>query len=324
MNKRVSTLVSALLLATTLGWQQPLMNVEAATHAKTSQTVKAKKAKKAKGAKIKTVKAKVAKSASKHIKLQGASNARDLGGYINKDGQKIKVHRLICSNSLSHLTKADQKKLVKTYHVATDIDLRTIKEQKQSPDVKMKGVKLIKDPVYKSFGAFPDFSKKNAGVKMMEKSYRLAITSAQGRKAYKTLFHELLKNPKNKAVLWHCSAGKDRAGMGTVFVLSALNFDKKMIAKDYLKSNQYLVQTNKENLKHQEASWKAQGKTLTPTVVSNFKAQNGVRMAYLNAMYKAINHKYGSMKKFLHKGLGLSNAQLKQLQHNYLTSAKTK
>ncbi|WAE44761.1 hypothetical protein OUY26_10640 [Levilactobacillus brevis] len=39
MNKRTSTLVTALLLATTLGWQQPLMNVSAATHAKTTKTV---------------------------------------------------------------------------------------------------------------------------------------------------------------------------------------------------------------------------------------------------------------------------------------------
>lgn len=329
MNKRVSTLLSALLLATTLGWQQPLVNVAAATHAQTTQKAKTAKsgkhAKAKKSSKAKTSKAKTVKqpaSASKHIKLAGASNARDLGGYVNKNGQKIKAHRLIRSNTLSKLTKADTQKLVKTYHVKTDVDLRTLVEQKTSPDVKIKGVKLVKANVFKNFGAFPDFSKKNAGVKMMEKSYHDAVTTAQGRKAYKMLFHELLKNPKNKSVLWHCSAGKDRAGMGTVLVLSALNFDKKTIANDYLKSNKYLVQTNKENLAHQEAGWTKGGKTLTPIVVSNFKAQNGVQMAYLNTFYKAIDKNYGSMNGFLHKGLGLSNTQLKQLQANYLTPAK--
>jgi len=309
MNKRISTLVTALLLTTTLGWQQPLLSVTAAAKTKTTQTTK-------------KTKAKTVKSQSIHIKLQGASNARDLGGYVNQKGQKIKVHRLIRSNSLSTLSKSDQKKLVKTYHVATDVDLRTVIEQQKSPDVKMSGVKLVKANVFKSFGAFPDFSKKDAGDKMMKKSYHDAITTAQGRKAYKSLFHQLLKNPKNKAVLWHCSAGKDRAGMGTVLVLSALNFNKKAIAKDYLKSNTYLVDTNKENLAKQEAGWKAAGKDLTPTVISNFKAQNGVKMAYLNTMYKAVNTKYGNMDNFLHKGLGLSNKQLKQLQANYLTPAK--
>lgn len=308
MKKQMSTLVTALLLTTTLGWQQPLMSITAAAKTKTTQTTKRVK--------------KAAKSQSTHIKLQGASNARDLGGYINSKGQKIKAHRLIRSNSLSTLSKSDQKKLVKTYHVATDVDLRTVIEQQKSPDVKMKGVKLVKANVFKSFGAFPDFSKKNAGDKMMKKSYHDAITTAQGRKAYKSLFHQLLKNPKNKAVLWHCSAGKDRAGMGTVLVLSALNFNKKAIAKDYLKSNTYLVNTNKENLKRQEAGWKAQGKELTPTVIANFKAQNGVKMAYLNTMYKAINTKYGNMDNFLHKGLGLSNTQLKHLRSSYLTPAK--
>ncbi|WP_367294183.1 tyrosine-protein phosphatase [Levilactobacillus brevis] len=317
MNKRTSTLVTALLLATTLGWQQPLMNVSAATHAKTTKTVKTTGATKTKAAKAKTI-----KSTSTHIKLQGASNARDLGGYVNRHGQKIKAHRLIRANSLSHLTKADQTKLVKTYHVATDVDLRTTTEQKMSPDVHMAGVKLVKANVFKSFGAFPDFSKKGAGAKMMEKSYHDAVTTAQGRKAYKSLFHQLLINPKGKAVLWHCSAGKDRAGMGTALVLSALKFDKKAIAQDYLKSNTYLAQTNKENLQKMEAGWKAQGKEVTPIVVENFKAQNAVKMAYLNTMYKAIDAKYGNMDNFLHKGLDLSNTQLKQLQANYLTSAK--
>jgi len=86
MNKRLSTLVTALLLTTTLGWQQPLSTITAA--AKTTQTTK--KAKAPKHAKTKTVAGK-----STHIKLQGASNARDLGGYINQNGQKIKVHPLL-------------------------------------------------------------------------------------------------------------------------------------------------------------------------------------------------------------------------------------
>ncbi|WP_203640340.1 tyrosine-protein phosphatase [Levilactobacillus andaensis] len=319
MNKRLSTLVTALLLTTTLGWQQPLSTITAA--AKTTQTTKtAKTTKKAKA--TKHAKAKTMAGKSTHIKLQGASNARDLGGYINQNGQKIKVHRLIRSNGLSTLSKSDQQKLVKTYHVATDIDLRTVVEQQKSPDVKIKGVKLVKANVFKAFPAFPDFSKKNAGDKMMRKSYHDAITTAQGRKAYKSLFHQLLKNPKNKAVLWHCSAGKDRAGMGTALVLSALNFNRKAITKDYLKSNTYLTATNAENLQKQEAGWKAQGKALTPTVIANFKDQNGVKKSYIDTMYKAINTKYGSMDNFLHKGLGLSNAQLKQLRANYLTPAK--
>ncbi|WP_143461284.1 tyrosine-protein phosphatase [Levilactobacillus enshiensis] len=308
MNKRLNTLVTAMLLATTFGWQQPLATVTAAAKARTTQTAK--------------VKGKTVATTSTHINLQGASNARDLGGYVNSKGQKIKVHRLIRSNSLSTLTKADQTKLVKTYHVATDVDLRTISEQKQSPDVRMKGVKLVKANVFKEFPPLPDFTKKNAANQMMETTYRDAVTTAQGRKAYKSLFHQLLINPKNKAVLWHCSAGKDRAGMGTAFILSALGFSRAAITKDYLKSNTYLVQTNKVNLQKEEAGWKAQGKTLTPTVIANFKDENGVQKAYLNATYKAIDAKYGSMAKFLNKGLGLTNAQLKSLQANYLTPAK--
>lgn len=326
MNKRVSTLVTALLLATTLGWQQPLVNVSAATHnAKTTKVAKKATKKTAKT----TKKAKAVKqsaSAGKHIKLQGehATNFRDLGGYVNKNGQKIKAHRLIRSNKLMDLTKSDEHKLTKTYHVKTDIDLRTDIEQQHEPDKKISGVHFIQNPIFKKFGAFPDFKQGGTGTKMMEKSYHDAITTAQGRKAFKTLFKALLNNPSNSAVLWHCSAGKDRAGMSTMLVLSALNVDKKTIYKDYLKSNQYLAAENTAKLAAATANAKKAGDTPAQiaNVRANTQAQNGVYKAYLDVTYKTIHDKYGSVKNFLHKGLGLSNHQLAQLQKSYLTPAK--
>ena len=38
-------------------------------------------------------------------------------------------------------------------------------------------------------------------------------------------------------VLWHCTAGKDRCGVITAYVLSALGVDKALIMSDYMLSN---------------------------------------------------------------------------------------
>ena len=51
-------------------------------------------------------------------------------------------------------------------------------------------------------------------------------------------FRILLKtDPGRGAVLWHCVDGKDRAGLATMFLLSALGADKQTILEDYLMSN---------------------------------------------------------------------------------------
>ncbi len=41
-------------------------------------------------------------------------------------------------------------------------------------------------------------------------------------------------------MLWHCSAGKDRVGVGTALLLCALGVPKKTIYEDFMKTNMYL------------------------------------------------------------------------------------
>ena len=50
-------------------------------------------------------------------------------------------------------------------------------------------------------------------------------------------FLEILKDNKNGAVLYHCSAGKDRVGVGTMLFLSILGVSKEDLFRDYLFSN---------------------------------------------------------------------------------------
>lgn len=300
MTNRLGTILAAALLATTLGTaSSPVIGVQAATrpHLTLVQSQKA----------------------GQRIALQNASNVRDLGGYVNHKGQAIKPHRLIRANSLATLSKSDERKLVKVYHLKTDVDLRTLAEQKTAPDKRIKGVRYVSNPVFLKWGkASGDLSNriKGAGVKNMETFYRNAVLGKQGRKAYRTLFQILLKAPKTQAVLWHCSAGKDRAGIGTMLILSALGFDKRTIQKDYLLSNKYLAKDNAAKL----AADKKAG--FNATQLANAKAQNGVQVAFLNAAYRAIDQKYGSVTNYLHKGLGLSKQDPTRLQKNYLTAPR--
>lgn len=290
---RLSLSAGALLMTLGLGLQAAVTPVQAATKATTTQTTQSKT------------------KAGSQIKLQGAENVRDLGGYRTKTGKTVKVHMLLRAAALNKLTKADAQKLKKTYHVRTDIDLRSKGEAQKDPDVKISGVTYQFNPVVKDVSKQFSMTSKD-GVKVMETGYREMVTSKQGRQAYKKMFKILLKNPKNQAVLWHCTAGKDRTGIGTALVLSALGVDRKTVMNDYLLSNKYLASSNAAAIKQLKA------KGADAATIKMMTDMMAVKKSYLNASFSAINKTYGSLDKYLQKGLGLTKTDQKKLQQLYL------
>lgn len=249
--------------------------------------------------------------AGSQIKLQGAVNVRDLGGYRTESGKVIKPNMLIRSAKLNTLTAHDEAVLVKQHHLGVDVDLRTPAEMKEAPDKKIAGVKYVKNPVVSDAESKQNDKIANGQTGMID-YYKYFVDSTQGRHAYKVLFHELLTTPSNKAVLWHCSAGKDRAGFGTALIMTALGVSKQTIYKDYLLSNKYRKATNDQAL----AALKKKGANQA-TIKKNYYGLI-VEKAYLDEAYKQAEKHYGSMKGFLTKGLGLTQSDLTKLQDKYL------
>ena len=50
---------------------------------------------------------------------------------------------------------------------------------------------------------------------------------------------EILALPEGKALLFHCTAGKDRTGCGTMLLLFALGVDGETVRKEYLLTNTF-------------------------------------------------------------------------------------
>lgn len=73
------------------------------------------------------------------IYLEGADNARDLGGLKTTEGAVIKEKYLIRSNRLSRITSQDKKLLENEYHLQKILDLRTPMEVEQEPDLEVTG-----------------------------------------------------------------------------------------------------------------------------------------------------------------------------------------
>lgn len=137
------------------------------------------------------------------------------------------------------------------------------------------------------------------------------ITDETSIQAYKDFFDILLAN-QDGSVLWHCTAGKDRAGFGTALVLSALGVDKNTVIDDYMLSNKYRADENKKAIEAVAA------KTDNKKVIDGMTAVMEVRESYINAAFDEINAKYGSMDNFLKEKLGLTDAKKEQLKKAYL------
>ncbi len=67
------------------------------------------------------------------IRLEGAKNFRDIGGYETSDGRTVRSGLVYRANKLSSLTDADLAKLTAA-NVTLDVDLRNMWERRDDPD----------------------------------------------------------------------------------------------------------------------------------------------------------------------------------------------
>ncbi|MFM2325993.1 MAG: hypothetical protein RIR31_195, partial [Bacteroidota bacterium] len=128
-------------------------------------------------------------------------------------------------------------------------------------------------------------------------------------KRYKPVFETLLNNNSDSAVLFHCTAGKDRTGICTALILYALNVDENIIMQDYLASN-YYRQADNERMK----------KMLVDTYHMKEEVVEGmmsVKESYLQSTFDAIKNKYGSINNFLKTEMGLTPKKHKMLKKKF-------
>lgn len=258
---------------------------------------------------------------SRHIQLAGAINTRDLGGIVTKTGAKIKANRLIRSGELAGLTTKDKQKLTVGKQLNNIVDLRTSSEVAAKPDPALSNVHYNHYDVTKSLGTsasqadfFKNLDKVDGEAFMIDINQKL-VTDPVARTNYKQFFNVLLNN-KSGTTLWHCTAGKDRAGFGTMLVLSALGVDQKSIMDDYLASNKYRRAENEKTIEQIKVATHN-----NPKAVKTITAMMAVRKPSLQAAYDTMNKEYGGVNGYLKHGLGLTKADLNQLKTMYLTKS---
>ena len=248
------------------------------------------------------------------------SNTRDLGGLKTIDGRRILPCHLLRSGKLYQLCPEDISLLTDQYHLQTVIDLRTKKEQLNEPDTQISGVHIISNPILEDnwlgisrdknlLDMLLDFD--GDAEMYMEKCYRELVLNDHTQHHYSMFIHYILEQ-ENGAILWHCSAGKDRAGIAAALLLTLLGVPQNTVLEDYMRTNFFL----KDKLSGQLARMKIRG--VSQKALSNIQTMLSVRESYLEGAFEAIHQQYQTMDSYFHTALGLTPEEIKALQDKYL------
>lgn len=125
-------------------------------------------------------------------------------------------------------------------------------------------------------------------------------------------FLEGLTEAENFPTLFHCTAGKDRAGFAAAVALMAVGVPRETVMRDYLLTNGYTAEHTDSTLRliRLASLFRADPEAVRPL----FEA----RRSYLQAAFDTIDSEYGSTDAYLRAGLGLDDDARERLRANLL------
>ncbi|MFI5716922.1 tyrosine-protein phosphatase [Nocardia sp. NPDC051750] len=225
------------------------------------------------------------------LHLAGAPNARDLGGYRTADGHTVRSGIAFRTDQLTNLTPADLAELTRLGVRKVD-DLRTVYERALGPDRIPAGAQ---SNWYDVIGAapLPELMSTLAGGNEM---YRALVTAPGANRAVASVLRDVIetgRTPEGGAVVFHCTAGKDRTGWVAAVLLTVLGVDRDTVTGDYLLSNHYRNAAPGDGLA-------------------------GVEQEWLDSAFDQVAQSYGSFDRYVNEGLGLSTSDVQALKARML------
>lgn len=236
--------------------------------------------------------------------LEGASNFRDLGGYPAADGRRVRWGRVYRSAHLGALSDADIARL-HGLGVKRVVDFRGVQERAATPNRWPEAAQLpltIEPTVAQRLQSLAEAgSSITAPVvqQLMCELYAMLVEEQAAR--FAALFEALLEG--DEALVFHCTAGKDRTGVAAALLLSALGVPRAVVEADYLLTNQHYRRP-------------ALPATETPPEV--LEVLWTVQPAFLHTALARIDARPGGMDGYLRTQLGLTPAAQAHLRTRLL------
>jgi len=272
-------------------------------------------------------------TAERTLPVEGMNNFRDMGGYVTKEGRRVKWGKLYRSDHIYNAKNAGVEYL-KQLGIRTIIDYRSADEQGKypnpeiTPDVKTYGL----DPSAHTAELAAQFTstkanedenlvnkiisqKENGSLvnryDMVMEQYHNFVYKEKSQKA----FSEMLKiaaKPDASAIVQHCRGGKDRTGFGSMLLLGLLGVEKEDIVADYMLTHHNRIGRNAVKMEIYKKF------TQDPIVLDYLYSLIDTKEEFIEASYDAIMKSYQSFENYAMKELEVTEEEIQKLRELYL------
>lgn len=269
------------------------------------------------------------------VEIPNNHNTRHFGGYRTMDGRTVIKEKLIRSGMAAGL-KEDAQILLNDYNLKRVIDLRTKDEIASNPSIgNLPGVEYIITDLLKKVGSDVEKSKMDAlggrgrdthiliqafyalggtvegVIEYFSQVYLRIIKDTYCQDLVRQIFNVLLSNDDGGCTFYHCAGGKDRTGVVSALILSALGVSWDKCMEDYLLTNDFMAKANDALMEVIKAE------TDNPEVLKGIRLVIGVDAVYMDRVYNLINTEYGSMDSYLSEVLLLNEDKINRLKALY-------
>ena len=242
----------------------------------------------------------------RHHAFEGCFNFRDIGGYPNQDGKRIKKGLYFRAGRQDRMSEQDLLKL-SDLNISTQIDLRRpdeISQQGKGPLEEM-GAEHVNIAVIPEGGS-DQLSRLVGDTGISGKRYLGYLEF--GPSSWLRLF-EILASKERLPVVLHCTAGKDRTGVSTAFLLSILNVSRDLIEADYLLTN---LDTERQADFIEGSVGYPEGYDRQAMI-----AAAGVPVTAMKDFLDGVESKWGSALEYL-EDIGITQVQMESIRTNFL------
>jgi protein-tyrosine phosphatase len=177
----------------------------------------------------------VAISYPRNISFEGILNFRDLGGYKARGGRSVAWRRVFRGGELLGMTPGDIIKL-KNIGIKAVINLRSPKEQQKQQEISLSGkccARFYNVPFKLNSLSSENEQRLYSTFSNMGEVYLYRVRDkGYGRRIIEAL--EIIAEPENHPVIFHCGVGKDRSGVLAAVLLNALGVSDENVIDDYI------------------------------------------------------------------------------------------
>ncbi len=259
------------------------------------------------------------RAANRLLAFEGIHNFRDLGGYRAADGKQVKWGSLYRSANLSEASRADLQVLA-NMDLHALVDLRSQAERTEEPDrlPQPTDFKVVEIPVLDggAEGLADEITARieDGTIDAFDAEGFMLAANRQFADEFTPQFAEFMQvvlQARGEPVLWHCTAGKDRAGFAAAILLRVLGLPQELVLQDYVLSRDYSLQSHQRELMLLKLF---KGDAVAEKVTTLL----GVEKAWLQAAFDEIDALWGDFDNYVSAGLQLSAADVAALRAHLL------